>query len=120
MPFISTATTEVEVHIAQSDAWLPYPFGSDVVDEQDLIGTERTMVTRTTFGSEEVVYDIKVYSAANWAKLEAIRKSQAVAGTVVSWYGLDYDLQFRGSVDVVAFKDTQNNIYRTKIRLKRV
>jgi hypothetical protein len=118
--YLSNGTVEVPLRIRQSDAYIGTAIASDIADEQDLIGTERTMVTRLGFGSEEIEYDVLVYGQADFAKLETIRKSQAISGTSITFEGENYDMQYTSGVRVTNAFEPSQRIYQVRMRLKRV
>lgn len=79
----------------------------DRVDERDVVGTERTMVTRLGFGSQELTFTAWL-EASEWLKLNEMR------GTVVEYEGVSYDL----TTPSVAQYDER--LYEVQIRLKKV
>jgi hypothetical protein len=89
---------------------VPYGFEPDRVDEQDLLGSARTMITRLGYGSKEINMDIILDTNADLQKLLSAR-----SGTV-TYGGSDYSLTITG--DITKFGG--HNMYEASIRLKAV
>lgn len=93
-----------------TSATTPYGFEPDRVDEQDLLGSSRTMVTRLGYGSKEIELEIFLDTAADLQRLLNARSS------TVAYGGSDYSLTVVG--DITEF--TGHGMYSTKVRLKAV
>jgi hypothetical protein len=81
----------------------------DRVDERDLAGTSRTMVTRVGFGSPELAMTIWLDTQSDFQKLDLLR------GSVVEYDGVLYDFQFSSPP-----RSYEQGIYEVQIRMKRV
>lgn len=89
---------------------IPYGYEPDRVDEQDLLGSARTMVTRLGYGSKEINMDIILDSFSNLQKLLSARSS------TVTYSGSDYSLTITGDITNIG----GHSMYETSIRLKAV
>lgn len=79
----------------------------DRVDERDLTGSGRTMVTRLGFGSSEKKLTAWL-EPSEWAKMDLMR------GTVVEYEGTNYDLT------VLSVAQYDQRYYEVEMRLKKV
>jgi len=107
MSHIKNNSTSAAIYAIKYQEPQPRPHQKDAVDERDIIGTSRTVVTRLGFGSKELEMTLYLFPA-EWAKLNTMR------GTVVEYEGAVYDL----TVSSVAQYDTR--LYEVDIRLKGV
>lgn len=89
---------------------IPYGYAPDRVDEQDLLGSSRTMVTRLGYGSKEITMEIFLDSNAELQKLISARSE------TVTYGGSDYSMTIEG--DISEFGG--HNMYTTTIRLKAI
>lgn len=79
----------------------------DNVDERDIVGTDRTVVTRLGFGSPELSFTVWMYPS-EWAKLNAMR------GEPVKFDDNYYDVTVRS----LAQYDVR--FYEIELRLKQI
>ena len=107
MNYIKNATSTASIYAIKYEEPQPRFHRTDRVDERDIIGSERTVVTRLGFGSKELTMTLIMYPA-EWAKLDAMR------GTVVEYDGETYDL----TVLSVAQYDTR--FFEVQVRLKKI
>ena len=114
MPMLRNNTTQVFFHIKSADARIAIAKADDIVEEIDLIGTERSLVPRFGFGSASVEYDIWL-TEAEYNKLVTIRAAQSLTNKVV-YSGQEWSLTFEGGVR----KILHYNYYELTIRLKRI
>jgi hypothetical protein len=114
MPVLYNNTTSCTFNIASQDGKVNVSKQEDIVEEVNLIGTNRTLVPRFGFSSSALEFEIWLFES-EYNKLILMRNAQSL-NNKITYLGQTYSLTITSDIK----KMLAQNIYFLTIRLKKI